>query len=225
MTDTTTDDLVAALDRVRDYAEQIRQADRNADHGSLDRARDLELIYQAKKWADEMPAPVHQVWRGAPVDPYSRNRFASWVLQNSGLVPSRVRQLHGALEVTDAFIVTAVTTNQVPTGEWAVRPLVGLRRAGYADRIGEVYQRAVELADGALPTQAETKRAVKDFKSQFTRTQLRQSSAAEKAHQYQRQCTLAFAKLLGADLDLAQETVFALHKAYRTCRDDADHGQ
>lgn len=168
------EEYAATLRRVRDYREQLQGADRQADRNSLDRARDLEVIYQSMRWVDELPAPKHQVWRGRPVDPQSRNRFATWVLQQTGLNPSYVKRLHSATE-----IYGALGTINAPSGERALRPLQRLRRAGYGDRIPDVYKRAVELAEGNAPTSAETSRAVRDFLAQFTTTQKRERKSAD----------------------------------------------
>lgn len=211
-------DLAAALDRVRAYRAQLGRADEQADHGSLDRARDLETLYQAMRWVDELPAPKHAVWRGRPVDPRSRNRFATWVLQQTGLSPSQTRFLHLASEIE----LLLDSNTKSPSGANTLRPLLRLKRAGYGSRIGEVYQAAVQLADGRTPTSAETSRAVRDALAQYTPAQRRSASQAEKARDYQRRCTTAFADLLKADLALAAETVRFLDNAYRTCRADAD---
>lgn len=168
-------DYEAALARIAAYRDQLDHADKQADQNSLDRAADLEMIYQAMRWVDEMPAPVHKVWRGRPVDPRSRNRFASWVLQQTGLNPSYVKRLHSASEI--AANIGAQGTIIQPTSERALRSLQRLRRAGYGDRIPEVYKMAVQLADGRAPTSAETQRAVRDFLAKYTTAQRRQQQA------------------------------------------------
>jgi len=198
-------------DRLRDYRQQLEGADRQADRNSLDRARDLELLYQAMQWVDEIPAPKNQVWRGRPVDPRSRNRFASWVLQTTGLKPTYVRRLHLADELISSC--DTVTRNR-PTGEGAVRPLLRLRRAGYGDHLTEVYRRAVELADGAPVTSAETRQAVRDFLAKYTRGQREVASAAERLRKYQERITANFTVLLGMDPELAGATLNGLIDAY-----------
>lgn len=170
----------AALERVRAYREQLNEADRRTDQGSLDRARDLELLYQEMRWVDELPAPKNKVWRGRSVDPRSRNRFATWVLQQTGLVPSRVRQLHLA-EETVGILVTAVTV--IPDGEWALRPLRRLDRQGYGDHLIDVYKRALELAEGDVPTYAHTSKAVRDFLAQYSAPQRQLAVKTHKAEE------------------------------------------
>lgn len=171
----------AALARVAAYREQLERADTQADQNSLDRAADLELIYQEMRWVDEMPAPVHQIWRGRPVDPRSRNRFATWVLQQTGLKPTTVSQLHKAHEVVG---IIADTSAVIPASARALHAFSRLRRAGYGDRIPEVYKMAVQLAEGRPPTSAETKQAVRDFLAQWSPQQRRERSRAEIARSH-----------------------------------------
>lgn len=205
-------EYAAALARIAAYREQLERADRTADQNSLDRAADLEMIYEAMRWVDELPAPKNTVWRGRPVDPRSRNRFATWVLQQTGLNPSRVRQLHNARELLTGITATGVTV--IPAGEGALRPLARLRRAGYGDRIPEVYKMAVQLADGHAPTSAETRQAVRDFLARYTTAQRRQATAAEALAKRQQAIRAQFIVLLGADTELAGVTLNSLIDLY-----------
>ena len=170
----------AALERIRAYREQLDRADRTADQNSLDRAADLELLYLSFTWVDDLPAPKRQAYRGRPVDPRSWNRFGSWVHLQTGLHPSRVAQLHRAHELV-GIISTRVQV--IPTGEYALRPLARLKRAGYGDRIPDIYETAVKLADGP-PGPAETKQAVRDFLAQWSPQQRRERSVAERARSH-----------------------------------------
>jgi hypothetical protein len=204
-------DYAAALGRIRDYKTQLDSADRQADLNSLERARDLELLYQSMRWVDELPAPKNVIWRGRPVDPRSRNRFATWVLQTTGLKPAHVGKLHRADEML-GIIGPAGLIN--PTGEWALRPLVRLRRAGYGDHIADVYRSAVQLADGHAPTYAETSRAVRDFLARYTQTQRRVASAGERLERYQKRIAEDFIQLLGMDPALAGTTLNGLIDTY-----------
>lgn len=204
-------DYAEALTRVRDFKEQLQRADRTADQNSLDRAADLELLYQSMRWVDEIPAPKNTIWRGRPVDPRSRNRFAGWVLQQTGLHPSRVGQLHRAHELTG---IIGTGYKQFLTSEKALRPLARLRRAGYGDHIPEVYKRAIELAEGRPPTEAETRQAVRDFLARYTTAQRRQSTAAEALAKRQQAIRAQFVVLLGTDTELAGVTLNSLIDLY-----------
>ena len=204
-------EYAAALARIKDYREQLQRADRQTDQNSLDRARDLELLYQSMHWVDGIPAPKHKVWRGRPVDPRSRNRFATWVLQQTGLSTSYTRRFAIAVDLLNSC--DAVTINP-PAGEWALRPLQRLRRAGYGEHMGEVYRRAVELAEGQPPTVAETSRAVRDFLAKYTRTERRNASGAERLSVYQKRISDSFTMLLGLDPTLAGTTLNGLIDVY-----------
>jgi hypothetical protein len=208
VTDVT--DVTAALARIRDYREQVQRADRQSDQNSLDRARDLELIYQSMQWVDDLPAPKHQVWRGRPVDPRSRNRFATWVLQQTGLSPSYTRRFALAVDLVNSCDLVTINS------ERALRPLLRLRRAGYGEHIPEVYKRAVELAEGQPPTSAETTRAVRDFLAKYTRTDRQKASSAEKLAAYQKRIGESFTLLMGLDQQLAGTTLNSLIDAYNT---------
>jgi hypothetical protein len=204
-------EYAAALARIAAYREQLERADRQADQNSLDRAADLEVIYQAMHWVDEMPAPVHKVWRGRPVDPRSRNRFATWVLQQTGLKSTQVGQLHRAHELIG---IISAAASVIPDGEYALRPFARLRKAGYGDRIPEVYKMAVQLADGHAPTSAETRQAVRDFLARYTSAQRRQATAAEALARRQQAIRAQFIVLLGADSELAGVTLNSLIDLY-----------
>jgi len=191
-------DYEAALARIAAYREQLEHADRQADQNSLDRAADLELIYQQMRWVDELPAPKHQVWRGRPVDPRSRNRFATWVLQQTGLKPTHVGQLHRAHELVG---IISATASVIPDGERPLRPFARLRKAGYGDRIPEVYKMAVQLAEGRAPTSAETRQAVRDFLAHFTTGQRRAQSQAERARSHRLKAQTAIEILIADGID------------------------
>jgi hypothetical protein len=206
---TSQQEYEAALARIEAYREQLERADKQADQNSLDRARDLELLYQSMQWVDQLPAPKHQVWRGRPVDPRSRNRFASWVLQNTGLNPGTVRRLHAADEVVNSCSLGAIKS------ERAIRPLLRLRRAGYGDRIPEVYKMAVQLAEGQPPTSAETKQAVRDFLAKYTTAERRQRQAKNWFEQRRASIIRDFNILLEAGQNAtAEETLNEMLAAY-----------
>jgi hypothetical protein len=191
-------EVAEAVERIKAYREQIEGADKQADRNSLDRAADLELIYQSMTWVEDLPAPKHKVWRGRPVDPKSRNRFAGWVLQQTGLSPSRVTRLHSAHEV--AAIISAPGTVIRPQSERSLRSFARLRRAGYGDRIPDVYQEAVKLAAGAAPGSTETRRAVSEFLSQWSPQQRRERSAQERARSHRYKAQTAVEILLSDDV-------------------------
>lgn len=165
-----TTDYEAALERVRAYAEKIRTGERAVDQESLDRAADLAVLYEDKRWvqelADEGKAPKTKIFRGRPVDPESRNRFASWVLTREGLSPSYTRALLQAKDWRDRFSDNALAINLTVRTQ---RPLYALDSRGRGDHTGEVIARAQELAgDGQRITSAHTRKAVSEFWEKYS---------------------------------------------------------
>ena len=189
------------IQRVRSFSSQARTAARTADQGSLDCAADLEALYQDMSWADEVEPPKNKVWRGRPVDPCSRNRFAGWVLTKTGLSPGRVRQLSLAHELVP-IIATAVAV--IPEGERSLRPLRGLIGNGYGDSIPQVYKRAVELAGGLPPTSEHTTRAKREFLAKFTRTQVARATQEQKVAEYRKKIMSTFIALKYFDENAAR---------------------
>jgi hypothetical protein len=169
------DEYDAAVERVRGYAEKIREGERIADAESLQRAADLALIYNDKRWVKELEAegkaPKNKVFRGRPVDPESRNRFSSWVLTHEGLAPRTTREL---LQVHDWKSNYGHDVPTIPPTKNAVRPLYALERRGHQSYMAEVLARAVEIADGAPVTQAHTRQAVSEHWAKYTRGEVRQ---------------------------------------------------
>lgn len=195
----------AAVKRLQSYVEQLTSADKKADQGTLERAADLALVYETKAWKDEVPAPKNAVWRGRPVDPESRNRFATWALQQLGLSPSRTKELFRA---HDWIATYGRATSISPSGAWALRPLYRLERIGRKDAVAEVYRRAVELAEGRPPTAAETKQAVRDYMARFTPTQKRTLATKTKAEDLHDKILRDFRSLLEMGyLGTAQKTL------------------
>jgi hypothetical protein len=135
--------------------------DQEADQQSLDRAADLEEIYDEMLWVHEMPEPKKQ--RGRRVKPDSREQFAKWVAKTYGWKdPSaRISQLHKAHEVLP-ILLTRVRGIR-PTGEKTLRPLGKLREQGYEDHQAEVWEEAVKIAQGTAPTHSQVTKAVNEF--------------------------------------------------------------
>ena len=177
-------DYEAALDRVRAYAQKIRDGETAADQESLDRAADLALIYEDKRWvqelADEGKAPKTKVFRGRPVDPESRNRFASWVLTHEGLSPSYTKRLLHAQDWRSNYGAPGAVNT-----ERAIRPLYALERRGRGSSTPEVLARAQELAgDGEPVTSAHTRKAVSEFWEKYSAGEKRRMDRDAQAKQH-----------------------------------------
>jgi len=164
-------DYEAALARVFEYAEKIRAGERAADQESLDRAEDLALIYEDKRWVEEEAAagraPKTETYRGRPNDPAARHRFGTWLHKRGGLGPSQTTKL---LKVRD-WRSTYSSTRGISAlaGESSIRPLYALERRGRAESTPEVLARAQELAGDGMPvTSAHTKQAVSEFWAKYS---------------------------------------------------------
>src|SRR5262249_39959177 len=128
------------------YNDQLGEAAVQLDYGSLDRAADLAALYEDRAWVDELE-PVAAVdakgrTRGRPVDRASRTRFNQWLREKRGwkLVATSSGRLLRVHEWMGNFDASGIRNRL--TGEGAVRPLYRLQRAGLADRLPEVLDRA-----------------------------------------------------------------------------------
>jgi hypothetical protein len=150
----------ARIERLRGYREQLNRADQQADTGSLDRAADLAAIYADKRWVDELPAPKRTSFRGRPVDPEGRSRFATWVKGQLDLQPRYAYYLLNANELA-GIVCTRVHENR-PTTAGPLRPLYKLLKDKRGEQAVDIWRRAVQLAEGGTPTAAQVKKALAD---------------------------------------------------------------
>jgi hypothetical protein len=148
------------IERLRSYREQLDRADQQADSGSLDRAADLAAVYTDKRWVDELPAPIKASFRGRPVEPDSRSRFAKWAKEKLDLAPAYSYFLLNAHELS-GIISTRVETNR-PRSAKALRPLYKLLKDKRGEQAVDIWRRALQLAEGATPTHAHVRKALAD---------------------------------------------------------------
>lgn len=164
MTDTEHE---AALARLQEFADQQRGADELADNGSMDRAADLMLLYEARdeegqrRWVKDLPAPKATRHRGRPVDPESFSRFTRWVRDVKGVKLGGVYQyrLRDAHQIAANYFASGKLNSEA-----AARPLKWLIKHEYADQIPDVWRHAEELASGTSPDQSTVRRALADWK-------------------------------------------------------------
>lgn len=199
------EDYQAALARLREYREMVEAADRRADQASLARAADLALLYEDRRWMDELPAAKPDVT--GKVTPDSRNRFAKWVAEVSS-VHLQTRQTTYLLGAYDLNAQVSTVSTVVPTGERVLRPLKAVQSKGY-DHL-EVWRRAVELAEGRPPTEAQVRQAKTDYLAQFTPKDQRNRA---RRHKWQRQHDL----IVGEFRALLRERQFGV--AYDTLQE------
>lgn len=145
---------------VGDYADQIAQADRQADKRSMDVAARMDAMYWAGidkdgnpvpgGWADEWLAQKPKPKRPTPKwDPVDRNRFIAWQAwkleqaQRSTLKRVYSWQL---LDAAETCKICCPATDLATERAW--RPLRWMKRYGYAADAPKVWAAAVDLAGG-----------------------------------------------------------------------------
>lgn len=172
------DEDAAALERIRAWVDQSRSLEGEAQKATMERAADMVRLYERKHWVKDVPPPKNKVWRGRPVDPESFNRFSGWLLQQTGLSTGRAREFERAHRVVQEFLVRAPLK---PTRAFLVRPFVPLRKMGYGDRIPDLWQRAVDLADGREPTAEQVKKVIADFRKELGAATVKRAQAQGRA--------------------------------------------
>lgn len=160
------------LERVAEYADQLAQAATLADQDSLTHAADMANLYESRSWVEEWltQAPIRERTAyigGRPPEPDSRRRFGQWLawkLEATGhhkIVSQHTYRLLNAHTVAE---VISPRGNNLPTSEYVVRPLDWLRKHKYERFIPDVWDRAVELADGGTVTSTHTAAALAEWK-------------------------------------------------------------
>jgi hypothetical protein len=193
----STDEYDTALARVRAYAEKIRAGEKAADQESLDRAADLAILYEDKRWVEDEAiagrAPKTKVFRGRPVDPESRNRFASWVLTHEGLSPSYTRRLLAVHTWRSNYCASGTL---IPPTEGAIRPLYALERRGYGDDTPKVLARAKEIAGDMPVTSAHIKESLSEFWAAVPKVEQKYKLTVRKAEQLRKKTIADFDLLI-----------------------------
>lgn len=167
---TRTDEL---LDEIAAYADRLADSDKLADTGSMAAAEALAELYEKRDWVDEWleqkPIREHKAYVGGrPPVPDSRNRFTQWLVWKEQQRARRAPLSRRTYQLLDAREVEGYLHGVQITSEWTVRPLQWLRKNGYADRIPEVWKRAVQLAGSvSRVTSAHTAEALADWKREF----------------------------------------------------------
>lgn len=207
------------LDEVATYADRLADSEDLADTGSMNAARALAELYEAREWVPEwlMQKPIreHKAYVGGrPPVPDSRNRFAQWQVwkqaqrKRHAVKTMRTYQLLDAHELSTGYLHGVEITS-----EWSVRPIGWLRKHGFADRIPEVWALAQELVGPAgRVTVAETTQALADWKHETLGAKgVRTAVRTSKAHRDRLRAQTAVTQVF-ADGDQAE--VEAFHKWY-----------
>jgi hypothetical protein len=154
----------AALARIRDWVDSSRKLEGDAQKATMERAAEMVAVFEDKRWVKDIPPPKNKVWRGRPVNPESFNRFSGWLLQQTGLPPSRAREFERSHRLVADLLVRAPIK---PTQVFLVRPLQPLRKIGYGDQVSDLWRRAVDLAGGQEPTMEQVKKVVSEFRKEI----------------------------------------------------------
>jgi hypothetical protein len=203
------------LDVVADYADRLAQSDTLADTGSMAAAKALAELYERREWVDEWleqkPILEKKAYIGGrPPEPDSRNRFTQWLAwkeeqrQRRAIRSSQAYGLFAAWEVRQVLSTTAEITS-----ERVVRPLNWMRKNRYADRIPEVWARAVELAGSTKAvTSAHTRQALADWKRDVLGAKGVRSAIRSAKAERDRARAVAYVRALWADGDDAEAGKF-----------------
>jgi hypothetical protein len=154
------DERQAIIEHLREFGTQQAESQQLADRGSLERAAELMRLYRDESWMEELPAPG----RRSKVPPHDFRRFTKWAIEDNrlGLERRRIHQLKGADEVVGNLRASRAEIAGA-TGN-AVEPLRWMVNNDYADRMGEVWRDARQLAGGDAPGRDAVKRALSDWK-------------------------------------------------------------
>jgi hypothetical protein len=214
VTSLTQQERASAIREVRALARQLDEAGRIADEDTLGKAATIAALRDdpawVQEWQQEKPAKPDAVGR---MQADSTNRFVQWlrwkVETESGPalpqpVVARLLTAHEICRYTSGIAVK-------PTTEGIVRPLSWLLKGGRADDIGEVWARAVELADGA-PTERHVREALREKRATLTPSQIRAAITTKRARTHRYRAQAAVETLLG---DGDQAEVEAFHAWYR----------
>lgn len=217
-TDVVAVDREQLLDSIAEYADRLAKADRLADADSLAKAADLNALYVDGSWVAEWQE-VHPARKDATgrVDSGSRSRFAAWLTWaeeqrgKSAPVSRRCYQLLTAHEIVSLLPPSRLNTVQT---EGTVRPLLWLLKAKYADRIPEVWARAVELADGKPVTNKHVLEARREFRAELSPSQNRAAIQTQRAHTHRLKAQSAVETLFGDHDDTEAQAFHDWYVAY-----------
>lgn len=116
------------LDTIAAYADRLADSDKLADTGSMATAEALAELYEKREWVEEWleQKPIHErkaYVGGRPPEPDSRNRFSQWLVWKGGQRQKRALVSRHTYRLLNAHEVAGyLTTGQITSSEWAVRP-------------------------------------------------------------------------------------------------------
>jgi len=156
------------LEIIGGFADQVGEADQQADQGSLDAARALKRLLDSGEWVEEwkLEKPIKDRSGRGPkpkIDSQARfNQWVAWRLDQKGYRPLGIRR-------TNQLILAAKTAEQCGnhgariSSERVIRPLNWMIAPNqqYGRYLPQVMRMAVELAGSVdQVTEAHTKKAL-----------------------------------------------------------------
>lgn len=178
----------AALARIDKYAEQIKTGEAQREAVALDRAADLQQVYDSMLWVDDLDAYDLRPKANAGVteamaesNARSATVFAKWVHARDGLAFSYAKRLLQAARWQQNW---GGYTGSPGIAYRAIEATYALERRGYGDRTPEVIARAQELAEGERIEARHIKQAMTEFWAGLSRPQQRQLTRKERTESH-----------------------------------------
>lgn len=198
------------LAEVFDYADQIAAADSATDSVAMQKAAALEALYTSETWVAEWLEikPAKPNAAGRPTEPNSRNRFNQWMAWRASKSNRKPLGANYTYRLLNARKVQTYFANwqKKSLTESAVRPIVWMLSRHYEDRIKEVEQIAIELANGAPITDKITRKAMSEWKKQNLGDRgVVKANREAKARNYRPKADAAFDQLMADDFELAKQ--------------------
>ena len=210
---------IEAIKIIAEYADQLDEADHLTDHGSLKAGKKAEELFEAGEWVEEWveQKPPKPDATGRVPDPSNPNRFGGWLawkLEQEGHRPLSTRH-------TARIMVAAKTANRLTRvssdSERTIRPLNWLEKNGYGDRVQEVWQIAVDLADGVAEdvTSAHTTKALSEFKKKIGTKAVKTATNTRRATVYMTRAQADLRHLWGTGDEDEQRAFDEWYKKFR----------
>jgi hypothetical protein len=178
----------AALARIDKYAEQIKTGDAQREAVALDRAADLQQVFDSTRWVDDLDtyglrptANVGVTAEKAEANARTAKTFTRWINARDGLSASYAEKLLQAARWQQNW---AAHTSVPGIAFRAIEPMYALERRGYGDRTPEVLARAQELAEGKRIEARHTKQALTEFWASLTKPQQRQLTRKQRTESH-----------------------------------------
>lgn len=203
------DDLRTAWLRNKECTLEEASAEAGADSISMEHAAALEVLYQSEAWVAEWLKikPVKPNAAGRMYEPNSRNRFNQWMAwraSKEGWKPPRAAHTYRLLNARKVQHCLSRGVSSKMT-ERAIRPIAWMLTREYDERIKEVEQIAIELANGGPITDTITRKAMSEWKkANLGDRGVTKANREAKARNYRPTADRAFDQLMLDDVKQAE---------------------